>query len=388
MTSLRNVNFTARFTPSMSGIAESDWDACHPGRPASWAYFAGVEAAPPPGFGLGAICAERNGAVVATAPVFTTEYRLDTAFQSSGQAFVRGAADVLYRHARRLITLQMIGLGSPLLDDVYLGFASQLTPEERCSALNEMLRCLKRAGRQKGSQLFTAKGLSSSENDTFGSVFASRGFSSVTALPNVRLELPFASIEEYLHSLPKGDASYLRRKWRQSPAVKIETRQDISGLEARINELYAATIAQSKVDYGHFSQMHPDYFATVSKAMGQRAVFTLCWVDGELTSFQMFILGADEIFAAGIGMRYPQAREHNLYFINWREMIDYAVANRIPAISMSGTTYAAKLLLGGRLDRRYAPIRLSSTVANSVLPYLARHFDFESSDPELRKIAS
>ncbi len=169
---------------------------------------------------------------------------------------------------------------------------------------------------------------------------------------------------------------------------RSRTRQDINGLETQVNELYAATIAQSKVDYGHFSQLHPNYISTVAKLTGERAIFKLCWVDGELASFSMSICGADEIFAAAIGMRYPLARTHNLYFINWREMIDYAIANRIPAISMSGTTYTTKLLLGGRLDRRYAPIRLSSSVANSVLPYLAHHFDFESSDPELRQIAA
>ena len=326
--------------------------------------------------------------MVAAVPVFITEYRLDTAFQSSGQAFLRRTADVLYKHARRLVAWQLIGLGSPLLDDVCLGFAPTLNTDDRRAVLTEMLRCLSRVARQKGCQLLTAKGLSSSEYDAYASVFASSGFSPVTTLPNVRLALPFSSIDEYLRSLPSRDASYLRRKWRQSPVLKIDTRHDVSGLETQINELYAATIAQSKVDYGHFSQLHPDYFATVPRATGQRAVFTLCWIDGELASFQMSICGAGEIFLAAIGMRYPLARTHNLYFINWREMIGYAIANRIPAISMSGTTYATKLLLGGCLDRRYAPIRLSSSVANSVLPYLAHHFDFESSDPELRQIAS
>ncbi len=388
MTTLRNVSVTARYAPSVSGIAEGEWDACHPGRPASWAYFRGVEAAPPPGFALGAICAERDGAVVAVVPVFITEYRLDTAFQSSGQVFLRRASDVLYKHARRLVALQLIGLGSPLLDDVYLGFAPTLTDDDRCEALGEILKCLARVGRQKGCQLLTAKGLSSLQYEAFSSVFASSGFTPVTTLPDVRLELPFSSIDEYLSSLPKDHASYLRRKWRQSPALKIETRHDIAGLETEINRLYAETIAQSKVDYGHFSQLHPNYFETVSGLMGQRAIFKLFWIDGELASFAMTICSADEIFAAAIGMRYPLARIHSLYFINWREAIDFAISNRIPAISMSGTTYATKLLFGGSLDRRYAPIRLSWGVANSVLPYLAHQFDFESSDPELRQIAS
>jgi hypothetical protein len=79
-------------------------------------------------------------------------------------------------------------------------------------------------------------------------------------------------------------------------------------------------------------------------------------------------------------MQYPEAREHNLYFVNWKMMIEDCLRLGIPRISMSGTTYSAKLLIGGKLERRWIFFRFRNNVLNRVLPLLAPAFDFESND--------
>ena len=41
--------------------------------------------------------------------------------------------------------------------------------------------------------------------------------------------------------------------------MTIEHPDSIAGLESEINALYASTLAQSRVDYGNFGPVHPDY---------------------------------------------------------------------------------------------------------------------------------
>jgi hypothetical protein len=50
---------------------------------------------------------------------------------------------------------------------------------------------------------------------------------------------------------------------RSATQVRIEYRSSsVVGLEARIAELFESTLKQSKVDYGDFEKLDPDYFPT------------------------------------------------------------------------------------------------------------------------------
>jgi hypothetical protein len=369
----------AHFCNSLDAVSASDWANLLPGKGEDWTYFKTLEAVPPPGFRLGAIVVRDEGTVVGVAPVFRTVYRFDTSLQ--GQ--LRRIGDRVYQHVPRLVSMEVLSLGSPLSDNSHIGLATDLSAEQRVAVIGEMLNSLKRQARKEGIPLVSAKSLLTEEADQYEEAFASCGYARVTTIPNVILDLPYRDLDGYLASLPEKTSSYLRRKWRAAGKVRIEHRPSIDDVRDEINSLYASTLAHSPVDYGNFGPVHPDYFATVLRDMGPRARIMLCWVDGELLSFQLYLVGRDTVLAKGIGMKYPKARDYNLYFINWKEMIDFCLTRGIPRISMSGTTYATKLLIGGRLERRWVLFRFQNGVVNTVLPWLAPAFDFESNDPEL-----
>lgn len=370
------------FCNSLDAVSSSDWSILFPGKGEDWAYFRTLEAVPPPGFRLGAIVVKDKGTVVGVAPVFKTVYRFDTSLQGH----LRRIGDQVYQHAPRLISMQVLSLGSPLSDNCHIGIAPDLSGDQRLAVIREILNCLKRQARNEGIPLLSAKSLLAEEADEYEKAFASCGYARVTTIPNVILDLPYRDLDGYLASLPEKTSSYLRRKWRSAGKVRIEHRTSIDDVKGEVNALYASTLAHSPVDYGNFGPVHPDYFATVLRKMGPRARVMLCWVDGELLSFQLYLIGRDTVLAKGIGMKYPKARDYNLYFLNWKEMIDFCLARGIPRISMSGTTYATKLLIGGRLEQRWILFRFQNGVVNSVLPWLAPAFDFESNDPELQNL--
>jgi hypothetical protein len=143
--------------------------------------------------------------------------------------------------------------------------------------------------------------------------------------------------------------------------------------------LFQSTLENSKVDYGEFEQLHPRYFPSVVNGLGTNAQIVLCWHEDELLSFQLALLGRDRLIAKQIGMKYPQARDFNLYFVNWLELIDFAIAKRIPRIEMGATTYATKVLFGGYLERRWLYFRFRNTVLNRITGPIAPLFDFEKS---------
>ena len=368
----------------VDGIGQQAWDGLFPGDPESWAFYHAGDQAPPPGFVLGAISVAHDGQVVAAAPFFRTEYRFDTSLQGR----MRQIGDWLFAHMRSLVSMRVMGLGSPLCDHCHLGFAAHLTPLQRDEVLEALLEGLRAHAKREKAPLLAAKALTTAQSELLNGVFTAKSFTRVTSLPVVMVSLPFRNEADYFASLPPRTASYLKRKFRPIDKLRVEYRDSMAGLEDQIHQLYQATLAQSPVDYGEFGQVDRNFFPRVLTQMGDKAQMMLCWRGDELLSFQLYLVGDRDIVAKCIGMRYPQAKEYNLYFINWLLIIRAAIQHDKSRICMGGTTYQTKQLFGGIIEKRWIYFRFRNPIHNTILPWLAPAFDFEKNDPELQAIAA
>jgi predicted N-acyltransferase len=374
-------SLTFRTYASLSAIPRNAWERLLPGEPESWDFYSSVESVPPPGFTLGAIAAFDGERLVAAAPLFRVAYRIDTPLQGR----LRQITDWVHTRAPRLVGFPVIGIGSPMSDNCALGFAPELSDAECAEAFDGLLRQLAREAKAHKSALIAVKSLDRSA-ETLEEPLRRNGFRCVTSVPLAMLDLPYRSLDHYLDSLPEKTGSYFRRKLRSAKKVRIEFRSSVAGLETRLNELFDSTLKQSKVDYGDFEKLDHAYFAKVVHGMGDKAQLMLCWRGEELLSFQLFLVGSDRVLAKQIGMKYPEGRELNLYFVNWLKLIEFAIDRRIPGVEMGATTYATKLLFGGYLERRWLHFRFRWGMVNSALSPIAPLFDFEKNDPELEKL--
>jgi hypothetical protein len=270
-------------------------------------------------------------------------------------------------------------------DNCALGFAPELSEAECAQVLDGLLRHLAAEARAARSALIAVKSLDRTA-EALDAPLRAHAYRCVTSVPLAMLELPYRSLDHYLDALPRKTGSYFRRKMRSADQLRIEYRSSVAGLEGRLGELFEGTLKQSKVDYGDFEKLDPQYFAKVVHGMGEAAQLMLCWRGDELLSFQLFLVGRTRVLAKQIGMKYPEGRDLNLYFVNWLELIRFAIDHRIPAVEMGATTYATKLLFGGYLERRWLHFRFRGSLWNKLLSPLAPHFDFENNDPELAKL--
>jgi len=372
---------TIKSFDSIASIPRAAWESTLPGEPESWEYYEAVEGVPPPGFRLGAMAAFADDTIVAVAPLFRTAYRIDTPLQGR----LRQIGDWVNARWPRLVSFPVLGIGSPMSDNCALGFAPGLSDADCAFVCDGLLTHLAQLARADKSALLAVKSLDRSAEVLEGTL-RRHGYKCVTSVPLAMLDLPYRTLDHYLASLPEKTAAYFRRKMRSANKVRIEFRSSVAGLEKQIAELFDNTRKQSKVDYGDFERLDPQYFPKVVHGMRDKAQFMLCWQGDELLSFQLFLVGQDRVLAKQIGMQYPQGRELNLYFVNWLKLIEFAIQHRIPSVEMGATTYATKLLFGGYLERRWLHFRFRSGLWNRVLDPVAPLFDFERNDPELKKI--
>ena len=366
---------------SIGAIPRDAWQRMLPGEPESFDFYRAIEDVPPPGFRLGAVSARLGNDLVAAAPLFQVAYRIDTPFQ--GRA--RTLGDWLHARAPRLVSFPVIGLGSPMSDSCALGFAPELSAADCAAVFDCLLGALLGESRAHKSALIAIKSLDATA-EMLEATLRRHGYGRVTSVPLVMLDLTARTLGEYLDGLPEKTGSYLRRKLRGASKVRVEYRTSVNGLEGRLHELFENTLKQSHVDYGDFERLNPAYFSRVVHDLGQEAKLMLCWRGNELLSFQLFLVGHDRVLAKQIGMKYPEARELNLYFVNWLKLIEFAIEHRIPRVEMGATTYRTKLLFGGYLERRWLHYRFRGAIANRLLKPAAPLFDFERNDPELQRL--
>lgn len=373
---------TARIVDSVTEVDAAAWDGCLPGEAECHAYYSACEAAAASsgvGLRMAAIVIERQREVVAVAPLFRLSYRLDTPLQGS----LRGLGDALFRRLPRLLTLKALCVGSPYGERCHLGFSPRVDAAGRAAALALLIETLQRQAAAEGAQLVVWKDLAPAQEQDAADQLAQAGFARLASLPLAVLDLPFADEAGYLASLSPATRKDIRRKLAKAGAVRLEFRNDITGLEAEIDALYESTRRQSGLDYGDLEVLPPGYFAAVSQALGDRVVFALYWIGNELGAFNLLLVEADRVIDKFLGMRYPLAREHNLYAVSWMANIRFCIERGIGVFQSGQTAYASKLRFGSRLVPSAIHVRHRSAPLQWALRRLSPRFGFDRFDPDL-----
>ncbi|MGE7469272.1 GNAT family N-acetyltransferase [Bosea sp. NPDC003192] len=375
-----------RILAGIAEVAPAAWDSCLPGEAECHAYYSACNtAAAETGIGLrmAAAIAEEGGEVVAVAPFFRLNYRLDTPLQGK----LRGLGDALFRHAPGLVTLKGLCIGSPYAERCHLGFSPKLDAAGRAAAFRALAAALERRAAEEKAHLVIWKDLAPVEEEGFGHSLKQAGFARLGSLPIALLDLPFKDEAAYLASLSAATRKDIRRKLAKAGEVRIASHTDIAGLEPRIDELYEATRARSGLDYGELEVLPPGYFSAVSRALGERAVFVLYWIGEELAAFNLLLVEPDRVIDKFLGMRYPLAREHNLYAVSWMANVRFCLERGIGKLQSGQTAYASKLRFGSRLVPSTLHVRHRLAPLQWALRSLSPWLGFERFDPDLAALA-
>ena len=380
---LNRAAWEARVVKGVSALPRETWTALFPDEVEGWDYYAACEANPPPGFKFLAAGVWQGADLIAAAPVFCVTYRLDTPIQGR----FRPAADWLYRNAPSTLEYKVAGFGSPLADRAHIGISNELEVEQKAAAAAQLIAALDAYAAASGAVVLAVKDLADREPSFIDAKLSEAGFARVASLPVAVLDLPFKTEAEYLASLSAATRKDLRRKLKTASDVRVEMRTSLEGVEPWIRELYAQTRTNSKYDYGDFEELAPSYFADVSLALGPRAVFMLYWVEDTLAAFNLLLVEKDRVVDKFLGMRYPLAREHNLYAVSWMNNVRFCLDRGIGRLQTGQTAYAAKLHLGSRLEKSWVYFRHRGRLLNWLFRTFSPLLACDTMDPDLKKLA-
>ena len=370
----------ATLHPTFETIAAADWDRCLPGEVESYAYYRACH-------GRGgdtlpvAVTIAQAGRIIAVAPVMGLSYRLDTSLQGPLRRFT----DWVNRFWEGVLRIDVIGLGSELAERCHIGFDPDASAADQAEAFAAMMEGLRRHADQSGTGLVMVKDLAAPDEPLLGPVLQRQGYQRVNSLPVAVLDIA-GSESDYLASLSSATRKDIRRKLKSSTQVTIEQRHDISGMSDEIEALYEHTRHNSRYDYDELETLPDGYFGTLSKTLGERALFMLYRIDGALIGFNLLLVEPHRVIDKFFGMRYPVGPEHNLYAVSWMTNVRYCIDQHIALLQTGQTAYAAKLRYGSRLVDSSLYFHHRNRLLNCVLRLVAPWLAFDRQDPDLRHL--
>jgi predicted N-acyltransferase len=199
-------------------------------------------------------------------------------------------------------------------------------------------------------------------------------------LPTALLDVPFASLDEYLASLTKATRKDMRRKLKHLAQLRVEWRSNIDDIIDDVVRLYASTHANAEFS---FEELTPDYFRAVLRELGPRANCVTYWLDTKLVAFNLVLHDGQRLLDKFLGMDYTYARDYNLYFCTWFENVRFCITQRIPLYQSGQGLHAVKRRLGSRLSANWLWYRHRNRVLDTLLALVERIARLDRHDPEL-----
>lgn len=212
------------------------------------------------------------------------------------------------------------------------------------------------------------------------------GFSKFDGLPSTELKVWFKDFEEYLKTLSSANRYDLRRKFRKVDgrvAISLETVVDLK--DDTLQDVYRLYLGMvNKHDMG-FELLPIEFFKSISKNMPEHTKFFLWRIEDKLVAFLLCFVSDDLFMDYYLGLDYSVAYKYHLYFIKFRDTLNWCIKHGIKKYDMGFTGYEPKRRLGFELVPLYLYVKLRNRMLRPVFNLVCQFLKFENFDPDLKE---
>jgi hypothetical protein len=211
-------------------------------------------------------------------------------------------------------------------------------------ALSLLRPALVREARGLGAGLAVWKDVPSGYRDAFRS---DPRHLRLASMPATRLALDYGSFDDYLaRRLSHATRKNLRRKFKAAPALSMEVTNELGAVADEVHALYAQVLARSQL---HFERLTPEFLRGLGAQMPDRARFFLWRNAGRLVAASICLVHEGVLYDEYLGLDYAVAHDWHLYFITFRDVLTWALAQGLREYRSTPLGYGPKLHLGFEL---------------------------------------
>ncbi len=188
----------------------------------------------------------------------------------------------------------------------------------------------------------------------------------------------FATADAYLQRLSRSRRRDIRRKLRTRDALQIETLPTGDPRfadPATLDEFYALYLHVYAQSETHFDQLSAEFFRAVLRDGDSGGIVFVYRLDGRMIGYNICFVAHGNLLDKYVGFLYPQARQHNLYFVSWMHNLDYACVHGLRHYVAGWTDPAIKAQLGASFTFTRHAVHVRNPLLRAVFRRIAGHFE-------------
>ncbi|MFL6515500.1 MAG: GNAT family N-acetyltransferase [Chthoniobacterales bacterium] len=317
-----------------------------------------------------------DGTVRGVQPLFLVRQNLVEGLRGK----VRSLVELIRKKFPRFLTMRILMVGCAA-GEGHLGAATIEDKARLSKALHSTLQAI---ARQNKASLIVLKDFPTRYREWL-QLFPGNGYTRIPSMPLTRLELNFSSFDEYFATLGKATRKNLRRKFRDAElAGKIDL-QIITDITPHVDEIYPLYLQVHERSSLKFETLTKEYFYRLSRDMSDRSRFFLWRKDGRIIAFSLCFVHGDTIYDEYLGMDYRVALDLHLYFYTLRDIITWAIEQRLRYYCSTPLNYDPKLHLKCDLVPLDLYVRHTGRLVNPIFGRAAKYLEPTRHDPVLRQ---
>lgn len=213
------------------------------------------------------------------------------------------------------------------------------------------------------------------------------GYVRVGGFPPLILDLDFGSFEEYVtNRLSRATRRNLRRKLRVAdnalPAITFEVWTDAEQIIDEIYPLYLAVAETSAIRFEIFTR---EYFLEAGRKMPGKFRYFIWRQRSRAVAFSFCTIWDGTLYDNDIGLDYSVAYELNLYYLTFRDLLNWALINGLRHYASAPFSYDPKLRLRLKPEPVDVYVKHTSLWLNPLIKLFACAFEPARTDPVLRR---
>ncbi len=372
----KKLKINTKVVRKISDIPAGDWNQIFPDVLESYDFFKTLDESNLEQFSFYYIMVYDRSVPVGAAPCFIMNYSLDTSISGP----LKRITNSIKKRMPNIFNIKALICGTPL-GQGRMGLGGN--PDY----VHVIVRRMEQIAKKNKAAIIAFKDFDKTYNKALDPL-RKKGFSKLTSLPWTELDIVYKNFEEYMKTLSGATRYDLRRKFKKVDnhvAIDLEI---VSTLEEDVLiDLYKLYLDIVERHDMQFEVLSIDFFRNISKVMPKHVKYFLWRIDGKLAAFLFCLVSKDVMIDYYVGFDYSIAHTYHLYFIKFRDTINWCIKHGIKKYEMGTTGYEPKRRLGLDFVPLYIYTRLRNRTLRPVFNLICQFLKIENFDPDIKEAA-
>lgn len=310
---------------------------------------------------------------IAAASFFTMNFPLD----ATVSGFFAKVLDLFRKAIPNFLRPKVLMCGLPM----GLGRIGLALDYDQAQLMEIIYESMEKIAREEKASMLIWKDFSKDYKGIFRPLLK-KGFFEIESLPSTEMGINFKNFEDFLKFLSPASREGLRRKFKKVDGkVKIDLEITSQLKEPVLSEamsLYMQTL--KKNDLG-MEVLPPEFFIKIAENMPNEVKYFLWRMEGRLVAFAFCLVSQERFIDYYLGFDYSIAYQYHLYFVRFRDLLNWCISKGIKTYEMGVTGYEAKRRLGFDFVRLYFYMKHRNAVINWFFKIFSPFFKPENFEP-------